>query len=217
MDENNITKQSCDHDNGKAGVCERLLDAAEKLFLQKGFNQTSVRDITQAADCKFAAVNYHFGSKEKLYTEMFRRQMAKMINEHIERVDVLMSQPETTLGDLIRTIAEPCLRSVEHNEPRGAMMRLMIREVLNQTINPADFVADMKIKFIGKIKEALMKLEPGLDERSATLAVFSLDALAMHPFLFMPFYTGWIPGMDVNQILDHIESFATAAIKNYKK
>jgi len=46
---------------------ERLLDAAEKLFCQKGFEGTSIRDITAEAGCNIAAVNYHFGGKEKLY------------------------------------------------------------------------------------------------------------------------------------------------------
>ena len=44
----------------------RILDAAEKLFGEKGFDATSLRDITTEADVNLAAVNYHFQSKESL-------------------------------------------------------------------------------------------------------------------------------------------------------
>ena len=51
---------------------ERILDSAEALFAQKGFRAVSVREITSAARCNLAAVNYHFGNKESLYLEVFR-------------------------------------------------------------------------------------------------------------------------------------------------
>ena len=41
----------------------RLLDAAEVLFAEKGFERTTVRDITTAAHCNVASINYHFKNK----------------------------------------------------------------------------------------------------------------------------------------------------------
>jgi AcrR family transcriptional regulator len=55
---------------------EQLLDAAERLFARRGFDATSVREITGAAACNLAAVNYHFGGKRALYREAFRRRLA---------------------------------------------------------------------------------------------------------------------------------------------
>jgi AcrR family transcriptional regulator len=46
---------------------QRLLDVAETLFAEHGFAATSVRDITSAAACNLAAVNYHFRDKQNLY------------------------------------------------------------------------------------------------------------------------------------------------------
>ncbi len=51
-------------------VQDRLLDAAEQLFSEHGFDGASVRDIAATAGCNIAAVNYYFGSKDKLYTEV---------------------------------------------------------------------------------------------------------------------------------------------------
>ena len=45
---------------------ERLLDEAEALFAKKGFHAVTIREITQAAHCNLAAVNYYFGNKENL-------------------------------------------------------------------------------------------------------------------------------------------------------
>ena len=44
----------------------KILDAADVLFANKGFNGTSLREITSQANVNLAAVNYHFGSKKEL-------------------------------------------------------------------------------------------------------------------------------------------------------
>src|SRR6187401_3483819 len=46
---------------------ERILDAAETLFMEHGYEATSLRALTTAADVNLAAVNYHFGTKEELF------------------------------------------------------------------------------------------------------------------------------------------------------
>jgi len=52
---------------------ENILDAAEALFAEKGFAETSMRSITSEAGVNLAAVNYHFGSKQKLIQAVFAR------------------------------------------------------------------------------------------------------------------------------------------------
>lgn len=52
---------------------ERILDAAEQLFAEKGFAETSLRLITSKASVNLAAVNYHFGSKKALIQAVFSR------------------------------------------------------------------------------------------------------------------------------------------------
>jgi AcrR family transcriptional regulator len=73
-------------------VQERLLDAAEELFSDHSFAGTSVRDIAAAADCNVAAVNYYFGGKDKLYHEVWRRQLLRMRDERLESINKVMSQ-----------------------------------------------------------------------------------------------------------------------------
>jgi AcrR family transcriptional regulator len=56
---------------------ERILDAAEQLFAEKGFAETSLRLITSKAGVNLAAVNYHFGSKKALIPSLKTRPSRK--------------------------------------------------------------------------------------------------------------------------------------------
>jgi AcrR family transcriptional regulator len=55
-----------------------VFSAAERLFAVHGFQKVSVRDITAAAGVNLASINYHFGSKDALLLEIFRRRTAEL-------------------------------------------------------------------------------------------------------------------------------------------
>lgn len=59
---------------------EKILDAAEHLFVEHGFAATSLRAIAQTAEVNLAATNYHFGSKKGLLAAVFQRRV-RPINE----------------------------------------------------------------------------------------------------------------------------------------
>src|SRR3546814_16203124 len=83
--------------NTQFSTKDRILGAAEELFAQHGFSRTSLRQVTSRADVNIAAVNYHFGSKENLFTEVFRRRMDEM---RAQRLAQLRQAPEQAPGDL---------------------------------------------------------------------------------------------------------------------
>src|SRR5512145_612481 len=74
---------------GAAVTKERILDAAEALFMVHGYEATSLRSITAAAAVNLAAVNYHFGSKEELFQAVLTRRLDPMNRERIELLDKL--------------------------------------------------------------------------------------------------------------------------------
>ena len=67
----------------------RILDAAEELFMQHGFEATSMRLLTTKAGANLAAVNYHFGSKDALIEAVFRRRLDPMNAERIAELERL--------------------------------------------------------------------------------------------------------------------------------
>src|SRR5258708_12316336 len=92
----------------------RILDAAEELFMQHGFEGTSMRPLTTKAGVNLAAVNYHFGSKHALIEAVFRRRLDPMNVARIAELEMLEaeerpSSPET----IIRAFITPGLRLLE--------------------------------------------------------------------------------------------------------
>ena len=89
----------------------KILDAAEVLFADKGFNGTSLREITSQAEVNLAAVNYHFGSKKELIKDVMSRYM----NELSPRLETslhtlcLDDEVQPTLIDVFSAFLEPLL------------------------------------------------------------------------------------------------------------
>src|SRR5512141_280407 len=67
----------------------RILDAAEMLFTEQGFEATTLRQITGVARANLAAVNYHFGSKDALIREVFSRRLTWLNQQRLQELDRL--------------------------------------------------------------------------------------------------------------------------------
>src|SRR5713101_7424555 len=87
----------------------RILDVAEKLFGDKGFDATSLRDITAEAQVNLAAVNYHFQSKDSLIDAVIGRRMAPLTKRRIEMLDE--AGPNPTLEQVIEAFISPLLEA----------------------------------------------------------------------------------------------------------
>ena len=74
-----------------ADTRERILDAAELLFMALGYEATSMRQITAEAGVNLAAVNYHFGSKEALMREVLRRRLDGLNGQRLRLLDTLQA------------------------------------------------------------------------------------------------------------------------------
>src|SRR5690606_8683349 len=68
---------------------DAILDAAERLFAEQGHDNTSMRQITQAAGVNLSAVNYHFGSKYALVDAVFQRRLDALTDERLRILDEL--------------------------------------------------------------------------------------------------------------------------------
>jgi AcrR family transcriptional regulator len=89
---------------------ERILDVAEHLFAEQGFEQTSLRTLTAAARVNLAAVHYHFGSKERLFEAVLKRLLDPVNAERLALLEPLEAQDRPPLEPLIDAFVGPPLR-----------------------------------------------------------------------------------------------------------
>ena len=83
----------------------RILNAAEKLFGEKGFDGTSLRDITTEALVNLAAVNYHFQSKESLMDAVIERRFAPVNQRRMDMLDA--AGPSPTVEQVVAAFVSP--------------------------------------------------------------------------------------------------------------
>lgn len=159
----------------------RLLAAAERLFAERGFDGTSVVEITSQAGCNRAAVNYHFGSKENLYREVFRRELKKLRELRIRRVlELAAGAHPPTLEEVLEAFTMAFLKPlVEPGEGR-LLVELWSREMMEPRLPRELFRREMLNPLREGLTEALRTAEPCLDHEGASLAVFSLVSQLVH-------------------------------------
>jgi AcrR family transcriptional regulator len=85
-----MRKNGAIHDNETRG---RVLDAAARLFAERGFNHVSIRDICKEAGSNVAAVNYHFGDKLGLYRELIGAVAEGMSNAKFSAFEAGAGRP----------------------------------------------------------------------------------------------------------------------------
>ena len=83
----------------------RILDAAEELFAQAGYEGVSLRQITRMAGVELALANYHFGPKSALFLAVVQRRASELNHERLQLFAALPTPP--TLAGLIDAFARP--------------------------------------------------------------------------------------------------------------
>jgi AcrR family transcriptional regulator len=127
--------------NPSGSTKERILGAAESLFAQRGFDGASLRQLTTAAGVNLAAVNYHFGSKEKLVEQIFRRRLDALNNSRLEALALIAGHTDTTIDDVLATFIRPAL-DLSHDESGALFMRVLARAFAEHDDTLRQFLSD---------------------------------------------------------------------------
>lgn len=106
---------------------ERILGVAEMLFARHGFAGASLRQVTAAAKVNLAAVNYHFGSKDGLIEEVFRRRLDELNRERLAALANATNRPSATLEDVLDAFIRPALGQSLQAHGGGAFVRVLAR------------------------------------------------------------------------------------------
>ena len=140
---------------------DRILGAAEELFAQHGFSGTSLRQVTSRADVNIAAVNYHFGSKENLVNEVFRRRMDEMSDRRISQLRQAQEDHPGELEPILAAFIEPAL-ALTLDRHGSAFVRVLARAYAEKNDRLRKFLSDNYGQVLREFAKALAPSLPNL-------------------------------------------------------
>lgn len=182
----------------------RMLDAAESLFMEHGFEATSLRLITQAADVNLAAVNYHFGSKEELFEAVLTRRLDPMNQARLARLDRYEAAVAPAAIGCERILAALFIPALElaRDPARGGtnFLRLLGRAYADPAPFIRQFLSAQYAPMIARFKDAFARALPQLPRRELSWRLhFIMGALS---------YT--LAGTDAHRIIAELSPGASA-------
>ena len=205
------------HDDAQAhdDAQERLIDAAGRIFAEKGYDGATVRDICQQANANLAAINYYFRDKERLYIETVKSACQRQAEQF-----PLPHWPEGTpsvvkLRDFIKTLVR---RMVDHPADRSEWHRhLFLREMAQPTAACAEMVRDVIRPMAEVLSDILREFIPEVPDRKRWLIGFSIVGQAFFHRMAGPIVSKLVGeeehrAYDVELLTDHITEFSLAAL-----
>lgn len=121
---------------------ERILGVAETLFARHGFAGASLRQVTAAAKVNLAAVNYHFGSKESLIEEVFRRRLDELNRHRLAALAAVDANPDRQLEDVLDAFIRPALEQSMDSAGGAAFVRVLARAYAEHDERLRRFLSD---------------------------------------------------------------------------
>lgn len=139
-----------------------ILNAAERLYAERGFSDVTLRDIVAEANVNLAAVNYHFGSKDELIAELF---VTRSIATNRERLGELKAVEDAGGGrapieSVMRALVGPTLRGcLGPDRQRSTAARFMIRASI-EAVPPIRKIRNREISHLRRFAAAMRRSLP---------------------------------------------------------
>jgi AcrR family transcriptional regulator len=155
----------------------RILDAAERLFAERGFEGASLRDMAKDAGVHLAQVNFHGGSKEELFFTVVARRAGELSGLRVQALERLKAKGQPTIRGILESFMHPYLDKAARGGPQWLAYARLIAHVSADSrwrnISEACF-DPVAMAFAAEI----VALHPGADRRRIAAAlVFSVSAM----------------------------------------
>lgn len=200
----------------------RILDAAETLFVEHGLEATSMRMITTTAGVNLAAVNYHFGSKENLIQEVFRRRLGELNQRRLAALDRVeegarKNGARIKPSQVLEAFFEPSLQMATDQTHGGSIfMQLLGRTYTEPNAFVRKFLAAEYADTLGRFLDALYASLPGVprDEilwrfhfmmGATSYAIAGTDALQL--------FAGKFDDEDPSRLIPRLMSFLLGGLR----
>ncbi len=199
---------------------ERILDAAESLFAERGYDGTSLRAITARAGANLAAVNYHFNSKEALIGALFGRRLGQLNRERLGLLDELEAKAgdgAVPVAKLVRVLLEPPLRFA--GGPGATGFGILLGRMYSAPGGfPQKILAEQLRGFSDRFVAAFRRALPGLsDVERFWRLFFSIGAMAhtlAAPDLLRLVSGGACDPLDVETAVEMLVAFIEGGMKS---
>ena len=198
---------------------QKLLTAACEVFAENGFKNTTVRDICNRAEVNIAAINYHFGNKEKLYEAVWENSNRAAVKKRMDELDLARTDaPEKRIRLFVKTLLRNIL---DQNRPEWDF-RIVAHEMISPTA-AFDIIVERAIRpgflFLKElVQEMLGEDVPKEKVEKCTLSIVGqcLYYRFANPVVLqlLPEQTFDEKGLD--ELSDHITEFSLAALKQVR-
>jgi len=151
-------------DSSAFSTKQRILEAAENLFARHGFAGASLRQVTATAQVNLAAVNYHFGSKDRLIEEVFRRRLDELNARRLVALKRALARPKPTLEDVLAAFIKPALELSLDRSGGQAFVRVLARAYAEYNERLRKFLSDNYGHVLKEFAAAFAALLPQLEK-----------------------------------------------------
>jgi AcrR family transcriptional regulator len=150
---------------------QRILNAAERLFAERGYDRTSIRAIVAKARVNQAAINYHFGGKDGLYREVLHEAF-RALTEHqfAHAQEATTMSREEALQEFVRRQLWPLMGRDELSRH----LRIFNWETVRPTPVFRKLVSEEAAPYMGLAIELVRRFLPDADQRTLTVAAIWL-------------------------------------------
>jgi AcrR family transcriptional regulator len=162
-------------EEGHAATKAAVFNAAERLFALHGFQNVSVRDITAEAGVNLASVNYHFGSKDALLFEIFRRRTSELNRERARMLHEANARHDgkPPVREILEAYFAPPLRWAAPDNDRRISVQFIIRARSEGTAEMRE-VLKTDVSHLARFADALMAARgPSCPRKTSTGACTS--------------------------------------------
>lgn len=200
----------------KGGRRERILDAAEQLFAERGYEGTSNRDIAALSGDTLGTLAHHFRTKDNLFDAVLRRRYKEIVDERAGRLD---AQRGVTVEDLISSLVSPFLRRAMEGEPAWRnYLRIVSRLIYSPEWYPK-LIAELYDPVSRQFLAELQDLFPDADPKAVGYAYHFVLGCMIHAASDLStrrlnnLTDGACDASDFNRIRDALLRFASAGVR----
>jgi AcrR family transcriptional regulator len=201
------------------GTRERLLDAACELIAGKGYRATTHQEICDRAEANVAAINYYFGSKDKLYEAVLLRAHEMSHDAH----DPMSGVEGLSVEERLRNYIQCRVECVLDDGPGGWLPRIIfwaigehvegLEEVLQEYVRPQlTYIHDLLVEMLG----------PDSEEFNVNWCAFSIHSQCVHLNVTRmrrrgPFAQGQLPPEKHPALIRQLQEFVLGGIERVRE